>query len=283
MRSSSSPVIARSATSFPQNLANDTSDANLGDAAPLPDVERRYHGAQMELTHANRVATTGRLTASIALEVKHPITATVINAEAALTWLDRQPPNLEEVRRALARIVKDGSHAAEVIDRIRDLNKKVQPRKEPLKINEAILEVIELTHGETAKHGILVRAELADGLPFIQGDRVQLRQVIINLIINAVDAMSGLNEGSRELLIGSWKSDCGDVLVGVRDSGPGLAPATLERLFEAFHTTKPGGLGLGLSICRSIIEAHGGQLWAEANVPQGANFQFRIPVTARAG
>jgi PAS domain S-box-containing protein len=251
--------------------------------AEARESERRYHEARMELAHANRVATTGQLTASIAHEVKQHIAATMTNAETALIWLDRQPPNLEEVRRALARIVKDGSHAAEVIDRIRDLNKKAPPRKQPLKINEAILEVIELTHGETAKHGISVQAELADGLPCIQGDRVQLQQVILNLIINAVDAMSGTNEGSRELLIGSWKSDYGDVLVAVRDSGPGLAPATRERLFDAFYTTKPGGLGLGLSICRSIIEAHGGQLWAEANVPRGANFQFRIPVTAHAG
>jgi PAS domain S-box-containing protein len=251
--------------------------------AEARESERRYHEAQMELAHANRVATTGQLTALIAHEVKQPITATVTNAEAALTWLDRQPPNLEEVRRALSRIVKDGSYAAEVIDRVRYLNKKGPPRKEPLKINEAILEVIELTHGETAKHGILVQAELADGLPFIQGDRVQLQQVILNLIINAVDAMSETNEGSRELRIGSSKSDYGDVLVGVRDSGPGLAPAALERLFDAFYTTKPSGLGLGLSICRSIIEAHGGQLWAEANVSRGATFQFRIPIAAHAG
>jgi signal transduction histidine kinase len=144
-------------------------------------------------------------------------------------------------------------------------------------INDAILEVVALTHGETLKNGVLVRTELAEGLPLIRGDRVGLQQVMLNLIVNAVEAMSGTPEGTRDLLVGSESAGPDGVLVAVRDSGPGLTPAALERLFDAFYTTKPSGLGLGLSICRSIIEAHGGRLWASANVPRGAVFQFTVP------
>jgi PAS domain S-box-containing protein len=244
--------------------------------AQARDAERRYREMQMELAHANRVATMGQLTASIAHEVKQPIAATVSNAQAALRWLGRQPPDLEEVRQALAHIVQDGKRAGDVVGRIRDLIKKAPPREDRLDINEAAREVIELTRGEAAKNGVRVRRELADGLPLIQGDRVQLQQVMLNLIINAVEALRGVSDGPRELLISTGTSDTGDVRVAVRDSGPGLTPAALERLFEPFYTTKPGGLGLGLSICRSIIEAHGGRLSASANVPRGAIFQFTL-------
>jgi signal transduction histidine kinase len=144
-------------------------------------------------------------------------------------------------------------------------------------INEAIREVIELTRGEAVKNGVSVQTDLADGLPLIHGDRVQLQQVILNLIMNAVEAMGGASDGKRELLISTRKAEPGGVLVGVRDWGPGLAPATLEYIFDAFYTTKPGGLGIGLSICRSIIEAHGGRLWASANVPHGAILEFTVP------
>jgi C4-dicarboxylate-specific signal transduction histidine kinase len=230
----------------------------------------------MELAHANRVATMGQLSASITHEVNQPITAAVTNAHAALRWLGAQRPDLEEVRQALGRIVKNGNRASEVIGRIRALIKKAPPRKDVLEINEAILEVIALTRGEWVKNGVSVQTQLAEGLPVVRGDRVQLQQVILNLIINAVEAMSGVSEGSRELLISAAKAESDGVLVAVRDSGPGLAPAILERLFEAFYSTKPGGLGMGLSLCRSIIEAHGGRLWATANVPQGAIFQFTL-------
>jgi PAS domain S-box-containing protein len=232
---------------------------------------------QMELAHANRVATMGQLTASIAHEVNQPLAAAVTNAQAALRWLDGRPPNLEEVRQALARIVKDGNRGGEVIDRIRALIKKAPRRKDALAINEVIREVIELIRGEAVKNGISVQTQLAEGLPLIEGDRVELQQVILNLIINAVEAMSGAGEGSRELLISTGKAGSDGVSVAVRDSGSGLAPASFEHLFEAFYTTKPGGLGMGLSICRSIIEAHGGRLWATANLPQGAVFQFTVP------
>ena len=245
--------------------------------AEARESERRYRAVQMELAHANRVATMGQLTASIAHEVKQPIAATATNAAAALRWLGARPPNLEEARQALDRIVNDATRAGDIIGRIRDLTKKAPPRKDSVDINEAIREVIELTRGEAVKTGVSVQTHLADGLPLIHGDRVQLQQVNLNLIINAVEAMGGVRDGPRELLISTGTAESGEVLVAVRDSGPGLAPATLERLFEAFYTTKPSGLGLGLSICRSIIEAHGGRMWASANVPRGAVFHFTVP------
>jgi PAS domain S-box-containing protein len=240
-------------------------------------AERAYSQAQMELAHANRVATMGQLSASIAHEISQPIGAALSYANAASHWLAAQPPNLEEVRRDLGFIVESGVRASEVIDRIRALVKKAPPRKDKVDINEAILEVIALTQNEMANNSISVRTQLADALPAIQGDRVQLQQVILNLLINAIEAMSGTSERPRELLISTAKTDPEGVLVAVRDSGPGLAPESIERLFESFYTTKPAGLGMGLSICRSIIEAHHGRLWATSNTPRGAVFQFTLP------
>ena len=241
------------------------------------ESERRYQGVQMELAHANRVATLGQLSASISHEMNQPIAAAVTNAQAALRWLGARPPNLREVREALRRIVENATRASDVIGRIRALIKKAPPRKDGLEINDAVLEVIALTHGETVKTGVSVQTQLAKGLPLIQGDRVQLQQVILNLIVNAVEAMNGAAEGSRKLLISTSKPEANGVLVAVGDSGPGLAPDSLDRAFDAFYTTKPGGLGMGLSISRSIVEAHGGSLWATANLPQGAVFQFTAP------
>jgi C4-dicarboxylate-specific signal transduction histidine kinase len=234
--------------------------------------------AQTELAHVNRVTTMGELSASIAHEVMQPIAAAVTNAHAALRWLGAQPPDLEEIRQALGRVVKEGNRATDVIGRIRALIKKTPPRKDGLEINEAILEVIALTRNEVVKNGVSVQTQLAEGLPLIQGDRVQLQQVILNLIINAVEAMSGVSEGSRELLIGTGKDALGGVLVAVQDSGPGLNPESFDRLFDAFYTTKPGGMGMGLSICRSIVEAHGGQIWASRTAGPGATVQFTLPV-----
>jgi len=234
----------------------------------------------MQLAHANRVATMGQLSASITHEVKQPIGAAIADAQAALHFLARRPPELEEVREALEAIVETGHRAGEIVDRIRGLIKKAPPRKECLDINAGIREVIELTRGESVKNGISLQADLADGLPLIEGDRVQLQQVILNLIVNALEAMSGASDGTRELLVSSRKADPGGVIVEVRDSGPGLAPEALEHVFDAFYTTKPSGLGMGLSICRSIIEAHGGRLWASANLPRGASFQFALPAIA---
>jgi signal transduction histidine kinase len=220
----------------------------------------------------------GQLTASIAHEVNQPVAAMVTQADAALRWLGAQPPELAEAREALGSIIVQGNRAGDVIRRIRTLIiKKVPTRNDRLDINEAISEVIALTRSEVLRNGVSLQILLAKDLPLIQGDRVQLQQVILNLIVNAVQAMSGVSERSRELLIGSRKDASTGVLVTVRDSGPGLNPESFDHLFDPFYTTKPGGMGMGLSICRSIIEAHGGQMWATANVPQGAIFQFTVP------
>ena len=233
--------------------------------------------AQMELAHVNRVTTMGQLAASIAHELNQPITAAVTNADAALRWMVTQPPDLEEVRQALDWIVKDCNRASDVISRIRALIKKAPPRKDGLAINEAILEVIALARSEVMKNSVSLQTQLAESLPLIQGDRVQLQQVILNLIINAVEAMSGVSEGPRELLIGTAKDGSSGVLVAVQDSGPGLNPESFGRLFDAFYTTKPGGMGMGLSICRSIVEAHGGRIWASPTAGPGATVLFSLP------
>jgi PAS domain S-box-containing protein len=244
--------------------------------AEARENERRYREAQLELAHANRVATMGQLTSSITHEVNQPITAAVTYASAARRLLSADPPNLREVDDVLSLIVKQGNRAGEVVGRIRALIKKTPARKDSVAINDAILEIIALTRTEAANNSVSVRMQLAEGLPRVQGDRVQLQQVLLNLIINAIEAMRDIGEKERELLISSHNEPDG-VAVEVRDSGPGFAPAALERVFEAFYTTKPGGLGLGLSICRSILEAHNGRLWASPNVPRGAIFRFIVP------
>jgi PAS domain S-box-containing protein len=244
--------------------------------AEARESEQRYRKAQLELAHANRVATMGQLTASITHEVNQPITAAVTYALAARRFLSAKPPNFREVDDALSLIVKEGNRAGEVVGRIRALIKKAPARKDAVEINDAILEVIALTRTEAANNSVSVRTQLAEGLPRVQGDRVQLQQVLVNLIINAIEAMRDVGEDERELLI-STRNEPDGVSVEVRDSGPGFAPAVLDRVFEAFYTTKPSGLGLGLSICRSIIEAHNGQLWASPNAPRGAVFRFIAP------
>ncbi|WP_050044937.1 PAS domain S-box protein [Bradyrhizobium sp. LTSP849] len=244
-------------------------------------AEEAYREALLELAHANRVATMGQLTASITHEVNQPITAAVTYALAARRFLSAKPPNLREVDEALSLIVKEGNRAGEVVGRVRALIKKAPARKDAVEINDAILEVIALTRREAANNGISVRTQLAEGLPRVQGDRVQLQQVLLNLIINAIEAMREIDEEERELLIGTRNEPDG-VSVEVRDSGPGFASAALERAFEAFYTTKSDGLGLGLSICRSIIEAHNGRLWASPNVPRGAIFRFTVPTHSAA-
>jgi C4-dicarboxylate-specific signal transduction histidine kinase len=253
------------------------SEMERREALEAREREQRHREMQRELAHANRVATMGHLTASIAHEIKQPIAATVIEAGAARRFLSANPADLDEVRQILDKIEKDGKRAGDVVDRIRALIKKAPPRKDRLEISGAIREVIELTRGEAVKNGVSMQPELLDNLPLVRGDRVELQQVMLNLIINAIEAMSETSEGSRELLISTGKTESGGVLVAVRDSGEGLEPATLDRVFDAFYTTKPSGMGMGLSICRSIIEAHGGRLWASANVPRGATFQFTLP------
>jgi signal transduction histidine kinase len=239
--------------------------------------ERQYREMQSELAHANRVATMGQLTASIAHEIKQPIATARNNAAAALHFLDKSSPDLADVREALTCIVDDTNRTSDVVDRIGSLIKKAPPRKEVVDLNAAILEVTALTHGEAIKTGVTVGTQLAAELPRIQGDRVQLQQVMLNLIVNAIQSMSGVEDGNRELRISTVRIEPEGVHVAVRDTGRGLRPESLPRLFDPFYTTKPDGMGMGLSISRSIIEAHGGRLWATACEPRGALFQFTIP------
>jgi PAS domain S-box-containing protein len=249
------------------------------DVSERRQIQEALRKTQAELTRVSRLITMGQLTALIAQEVKQPITAAVTYASAARRWLSAEPPNFREVDDALSLIVKEGNRAGEIVARIPTLIKKVPTRKDAVAFNDAILEVIALTRAEAANHGVSVRTQLAEGLPRVRGDRLQLQQVLLNLIINAIEAMRDVGEEERELLISSRKEPDG-VSVEVRDSGPGFAPGTLDRVFEAYYTTKPGDLGMGLSICRSIIEAHGGRLWASANLPRGASFQFALPAIA---
>jgi PAS domain S-box-containing protein len=255
----------------------DLTDRKRAEAA-IRESEQRYSEIQNELAHANRVATMGQLLASIAHEINQPIGASITYADAALNFLHAQPPDLEEAQLALAEIVQIGVRAGNVIDRIRALVKKAPPQKDSLDINSTVLEVAALTSGEMSKNGVSVQTQLAESLPAVQGDRVQIQQVLLNLFVNAAEAMSGTREGPKELLISTGKGGSEGVLVAVRDSGPGLTIENTKRVFDAFYTTKTSGLGMGLSICRSIIEAHQGQLWATANVPRGAVFQFTLPV-----
>jgi PAS domain S-box-containing protein len=241
-------------------------------------AEEALRAMQAELAHVNRVTTMGQLSASIAHEVNQPIAATVTNAQAAQRWLRAQPPDLDEVRASLGRIVEDGKRAGNVISGIRALIHKVPSRKDWFDLNEAILEMLVLTRSEALRHGISLQTRLAPRLPMVQGDRTQLQQVILNLILNAIEAMGDLDDGTRELWISTETEASGGVLVTVRDSGPGLDPADVERVFQAFYTTKPKGMGMGLAICRSMVEAHGGRMWASANESRGAVFQFTLPL-----
>jgi PAS domain S-box-containing protein len=231
---------------------------------------------QSDFAHMNRLSVMGELTASLSHEIAQPIASARNNARAAQNFLDLQPPDLGEVREALSCVVGDTDRAGDIVDRIRDHIKKTAPRKEHFDLNEAINEVIVLGRSAIIKNGVLVQTRLSEGLGPIHGDRVQLQQVVLNLLLNAVEAMGSIEAGARELLI-STEQDRTGVLVAVRDSGPGVDPSHLERVFDAFYTTKSSGMGMGLSICRSIIDAHGGRLWAEANEPRGTLFQFTLP------
>ena len=251
--------------------------------AELRQREARLRDAQLELAHANRVTATGQLAASIAHEVSQPIAATLTNANAARRWLAVEPPDLEEVHQALDRIIRDGGRASDIIGRIRALVRKEPPRSDQLDINEVTLEVIALTRSELRGGGTSLQTQLSDGLPLVLGDRIQLQQVMLNLVLNAVEAMGGVSETARDVAIRTEQDGSGGVLVAVQDSGPGLKSGSLNRLFDPFYTTKPGGMGMGLSICRSIIEAHGGRIWATPNSPQGAVFQFTLPQSRTSG
>jgi len=245
---------------------------------------KRAEGAVRELesefAHINRVSMMGELAASLSHEITQPIASARNNARAAQNFLDLQPPELGEVREALACVVGDVDRAGEIVDRIRAHMKKAPPRKERFDVNAAINEVIVLARSAIMRNGVSVQTRLTDGLFPVHGDRIELQQVVLNLILNAVEAMGSVEAGVRTLLISTEHDETG-VLVAVRDSGPGIDPTHLEHVFEAFYTTKSRGMGMGLSVCRSIIGAHGGRLWAEANEPRGAVFQFILPGSER--
>jgi len=233
--------------------------------------------ARAQLTHIARVTSLGELTASIAHEVNQPLGAIVTNANACLRWLSGEQPNLDEVKQGIDEIVSDANRASKVIGRIRALTKRAPPRKDWLDINESILEIVSLTRNEIRRNHISLRTELSDGLPHVLGDRIQLQQVILNLIINAIEAVDGVAQGAREVMVSSVKDSANGVIVAVLDSGTGLDPDDFDHLFDAFHTTKPEGLGMGLAISRSIVEDHGGRIWARRNTPRGAVIQFTLP------
>jgi C4-dicarboxylate-specific signal transduction histidine kinase len=240
------------------------------------EAEEALREVQAELAHVTRLTTLGELMASIAHEVNQPLAAIVANGDACLRWLGRDVPQLDEVRGAVEGMIDDGNRAAEVIRRVRALAKKTDALKAPLPINEVIDEVALLLQREVLSHQALLRLELATALPLVLGDRIQLQQVIINLVTNGMEAMSSVTDRPRELkILSQLQTDM--VRVAVEDSGVGIDPEHADRLFNAFFTTKPSGMGMGLSICRSIIEAHGGKLWASRNVGAGATFQFTLP------
>jgi signal transduction histidine kinase len=240
-------------------------------------AEEALREAQAELAHVTRIMTMGELTASIAHEVNQPLAAVTTNGNAGLRWLAPDPPNLQEARECLRRIIRDGHRASDVIARIRALVKKSAPAKAPLDLSDMIQEVLAMINPETHRHRVAVRTDLAAGLPPVRGDRVQVQQVLLNLVMNGIEAMQAVTDRPRELRIRTQPHESDTVLVAVQDTGLGLEPQSLPRLFEAFYTTKPAGMGLGLSISRSIVEAHGGRLWATPNDGPGATFQFTLP------
>jgi PAS domain S-box-containing protein len=233
--------------------------------------------AQAELAHANRVTTAGQLAASIAHEVAQPVAASVTNANAALRWLGADPPNLEETHQALGRIVRDGRRASDILGRIRALVRKAPSQRDQVDVNDMITEVLALTRAELRRNHIAARTQLDSGMAPVDGDRVQLQQVLLNLILNGIEAMRAPGDEPKELLISSAEDASNGVCIAIADTGPGLPAESFARVFDAFYTTKSDGMGMGLSICRSIVEAHGGKISAAANEPRGAVFQFTLP------
>jgi C4-dicarboxylate-specific signal transduction histidine kinase len=265
------------------------SSGNLEFVGAVMDVTSTKQGeealrkAQADLFHVSRVTTMGELVASIAHEVNQPLGAIVTNGSACLRLLSRETPDLDKSREVIGRMIKDGMRASEVIKRVRELLHKAPSERTPLNINETVQDVIELVHSDVLRSKVELRAELAADLPPVVGDRIQLQQVILNLILNARDAMSEVRTHPRELLITSRKSKSDEVVVAVRDSGTGLDPKDADRIFDPFFSTKSEGMGLGLSISRTIIEDHGGTLWAKPNEGKGATIQFTLPLGGRSG
>jgi C4-dicarboxylate-specific signal transduction histidine kinase len=241
----------------------------------MADEELRQ--TRLELARFARVSALGELTASIAHEVNQPLAGIVSSSNACLRWLASDPPNVERASQSATRIIRDANRASEVVQRVRDLIRNAPPAKARLDINEVIVEVTQLSREQVERQRILLRTQFADDAPQVWGDRIQLQQVLLNLIGNAIDAVRGVAAAPREVTIGTGTADSGEVLVSVSDSGPGLDTSKTQDIFNAFYTTKEDGMGMGLAISRSIVEAHGGRLWATANQPHGARFQFTLP------
>jgi signal transduction histidine kinase len=261
----------------PEPSKFDSVQVSIMDITERKRAEEALDKAQAELAHLTRMMTMGELAASIAHEVNQPLTAVITNANASMRWLAGQSPNLDEAREAISRIVRDGNRASEVIKRIRAMLKKTTPQKTDLDINEAIREIITLAQSEARRNKVSLTANLPAGLPPVLADRVQLQQVVLNLIINGIEAMRSVTDRPRLLLVRTQRDESGLVMVSVQDSGAGIDPQNIDRLFDAFYTTKAEGMGMGLSISRSIIEAHGGKLWAEAFSGHGATLRFTLP------
>jgi PAS domain S-box-containing protein len=243
----------------------------------LRRADEELHQTHAQLAHISRVTTLGELTASIAHEVNQPLAGVVSSGNACLHWLASQPPDVDKARQSVERVIRDANRASEVVGRVRGLAKKAPPQKVWLNINETVLEIIALTRREVEQSHVSLRTQLSDDVPLVWADRIQLQQVILNLIINAIEAISALGDGPRDVLVSTAKDKSNDVLLTVRDSGAGLDPGKLEDIFNAFYTTKTDGMGMGLAVSRSIIMDHGGRLWATPNEPRGAVFQFTLP------
>ncbi len=255
----------------------------IAEIAQRKRSEEALQAAQAQMARMARVSTMGELTSSIAHEINQPLAAVVTNGDASLRWLGNDPPNLAKTRESITGMIKEANRASEVIKRIRALAKKTPPQKANLEVNEVIDEAIGLVGGQLARQGVVLRKELVPNLPPVIGDRVQVQQVILNLIANGIEAMEEVTGRPRELSISAKSTDDGRVLISVSDCGTGIEPESADHLFEAFFTTKQEGMGLGLSISRTIVEGHQGRLWATPNTQGGATFQFTLPVASAAG
>jgi C4-dicarboxylate-specific signal transduction histidine kinase len=254
----------------------------LMDVTAAKRAQEALQTLQAELAHVTRVTTLGEMSASIAHEVNQPLAAILSSGQAGLRWLDREVPDLEAARRALQRIVHDARRGGDVIENVRSLSKRAAPAPVELDINDLIVQVLTLLRPEAARHGVVLRLQLGADLPRVYGDRIQLQQVIINLVVNGLQAMTQVAERERVLVIGSRTSESAEVLISVEDVGAGVEPENLDRLFSPFYTTKPDGLGIGLSICRAIVEAHGGRIWASRNAGPGMTFAFTVGACGQA-
>jgi PAS domain S-box-containing protein len=243
-------------------------------------VEEGLRKAQADLAHVAQLTTMGHLAASIAHEVKQPLAAIVTNGGASLRLLAQDPPDLDEVRQALTEIIRDGNRAAAVLGSLRALMTKSEPQRIPLDVNESIKRILALSHNELHAQQVTVHTQLAEGLPTVLGDALQLERVVLNLVINGIEAMTAVTNRPRELCIRSEIDEAGDIIIAVQDSGVGLDRGVVDHIFDTFYSTKPSGMGMGLSICRSIVQSHGGRLWAAPGSPCGAVIQFTLPTRA---